>query len=68
MPPVSTVFLIQKVLQLDSEQNRILVSHDEHSMAGHFRNFIGAGNRSPGLLIVPQHAPVGPVIASVLTI
>jgi hypothetical protein len=28
-------------------------------MPGHFTDFLNGGNRSPGILIVPQGAPVG---------
>ena len=57
-----------EVLQLASGQNRILVSHDERSMPGQFRNFVGTGSRSPGVLIVLQDTPVGEVIESILII
>ncbi len=56
------------VLKLASEHNRILASHDERSMPGHFRNFVGTGIRSAGVLIVPQSEPVGQVIESILII
>ena len=56
------------VLRLAMAQGRILVSHDESSMPGHFRDFLKGGNRSPGVLIVPQGAPVGRVIESLLLI
>ena len=55
-----------EVLQLASEHGRILISHDENSMPAHFRDFLAAGNRSPGLLMVPQDAPISPVIESIL--
>ena len=57
-----------EVLSLASLQGRILVSHDENTMPGHFSRFLEIGNRSLGVLIVPQGAPVGPVIESILTI
>jgi hypothetical protein len=57
-----------EVLRLAMGQNRILISHDENSMPGHFRDFLTAGNRSPGVLIVPQGAPVGRVIESILLV
>ncbi|MGO9255561.1 MAG: hypothetical protein ACLQU1_04565 [Bryobacteraceae bacterium] len=49
-------------------QGRILISHDENSMPGHFGGFLASGNRSPGVLMVPQGQPVGRVIASILLI
>ena len=42
-----------EVLRLAAEQGRILVSHDENSMPGHFREFVAAGNESPGVLLAP---------------
>jgi hypothetical protein len=48
------------------EQGRLLVSHDENSMPGHFQAFLETGNQSPGLLIVPQGVPTKAVIESIL--
>ena len=55
-----------EVLRLTAHQGRILVTHDENSMPGYFRDFLASGNPSPGLLIVPQDMPIGPVIESLL--
>ena len=33
---------------------------------GHFRNRLAAGKPSPGLLIVSQDAPIGPVVESII--
>ena len=49
-------------------QGRILISHDENSMPGHFNDFLRSGNRCPGLLLVPQGVPVGRVIESILLV
>jgi hypothetical protein len=49
-------------------QDPILISHDENSMPGHFSNFVRGGNRGPGVLIVPQGAPAGRVIESILLV
>lgn len=57
-----------EVLQLCSHEGRILISHDENTMPGHFSQFLKTGNRSPGLLIVPQGSQAGPVIESILLI
>ena len=40
-----------EVLRLAMLQDRILISHDENSMPGPFRDFLKGGNRSPGVLI-----------------
>jgi hypothetical protein len=57
-----------EVLGFAAAQGRILVSHDENSMPGHFRDFLGNGRRSPGVLMVPQETPTGRVIESILLI
>jgi hypothetical protein len=56
------------VLRLVTTQGRILISHDENSMPGHFSNFLGSGNHCPGVLMAPQGAPAGLVIDSILLI
>ena len=57
-----------EVLRVAMVQGRILISHDENSMPGHFADFLDSGNRSPGVLIVPQGARVGRVIESILRV
>ena len=37
-------------------------------MPSHFSGFLKGGNRSPGILIVPQGAPMGRVIESILLV
>ncbi len=49
------------VLALAAEDNRILVSHDFHTMLIHFREFTRA-HRSPGVLRIAQDLPVGRAI------
>jgi hypothetical protein len=55
-----------EVLRLAAGQGRILVSHDQNSMPGHFGDFLAAGNRSPGVFLAPQDAGTGPVIESIV--
>ena len=57
-----------EVLRLAAEQGRILVSHDENSIPGFFQTFVAAGNRSPGVFMVSQGAPLGAVIESVVLV
>lgn len=57
-----------EVLRRAMAEGRILISHDENSMPGHFRGFLEGGNHSPGVLIVPQGTPVGRVIESIVLI
>jgi hypothetical protein len=47
-----------EVLQLCAEQDRMLVTHDRHTMPGHFIEFIKHQD-SPGVFIVSQKLPVG---------
>jgi hypothetical protein len=47
------------VLVLAAEQDRILVSHDFQTMPQHFGDFLQAHGSSPGLILVPQHLPIG---------
>jgi Domain of unknown function (DUF5615) len=55
-----------EVLLRAMAEGRILVSHDENSMPGYFREFLEASHQSPGLLIVPQSAPTKDVIESII--
>jgi hypothetical protein len=57
-----------EVLHLATVQSRIIISHDENSMPGHFNEYLKRGNHSPGVLIVPQGTPVGRVIESILLV
>jgi len=47
-----------EVLRLCAEQSRMLVTHDRHTMPGHFIEFIEHQN-SPGVLIVSRKLAVG---------
>jgi len=55
-----------EILERAAAANRVLVSHDRGSMVHHFRNRLAAGKPSPGLLIVSQGAPIGPVVESII--
>ena len=55
-----------ELLELAAGDNRILVSHDRRTMLNHFRNRLMAAKSSPGLLIVSQDAPVGPVVEAII--
>jgi Domain of unknown function (DUF5615) len=57
-----------EVLRRCAEHGRILASHDENSMPGHFRDFLAAGHVIPRVFIVPQDAAIGAVIASILLV
>ena len=56
------------VLRRAAVDGRILVSHDVSTMPASFEQFIGSGNRSPGLFLVPQRTPTGAVIESLVLV
>lgn len=47
-----------EVLRLCAEENRILVTHDRHTMPGHFSTFIQQQD-SPGVFIVSRKLAIG---------
>ena len=49
-----------EVLALAARDSRILVTHDQSTMPRHFGEFVRS-QHSPGLIVVPQHLPVGEV-------
>jgi Domain of unknown function (DUF5615) len=54
-----------EVLAIAARNGRLLVTHDEKTMPGHFAEFVGRQN-SPGLLVVRQSLPVGAVVEDLL--
>lgn len=56
-----------EVLAAAAREGRILVSHDQKTMPGHFAEFI-AHTSSPGLLLIPQHLPVAVAVEDILLI
>ena len=57
----------QQVLATAAREGRILVTHDQRTMPGHFTAFI-ATQTSSGLLIIPQHVPVSIAVEELLLI
>jgi len=57
-----------RVLSLAATEDRILVSHDRRTMPKHFAAFVGAGNRSPGVFLIKQHANLRAVIETLVLI
>jgi len=55
-----------EVLEQAARNNRVLVSHDMHTMISHFRDRLAAGRNSPGLLMVSQKAVAAEVVEAVL--
>lgn len=57
-----------QVLAIAAEQDRILVTHDRHTMPGHFGDFLAAGGTSPGVFVVSQDAPITEVIEALVLV
>lgn len=57
-----------EVLERAAVAGRILVSHDCRTMPNHFRQRLGAGMGSPGLLVVGQDAPLALVADSIIVV
>ena len=53
------------VLAIAAAGNRVLVTGDVNTMAGHFRQFV-AGQDSPGVLLIPSSRPIAAAIEGVL--
>jgi hypothetical protein len=56
-----------EVLSATAGEGRLLVTHDQRTMPGHFARFIAARS-SPGVIVVPQHLPVAAVVQDLLVI
>ena len=57
----------QEVLAVAARDGRILVTHDQATMARHFGEFLRS-QRSSGLIVVPQHLPLGEVADDLILI
>ncbi len=57
-----------EVLESAASTNRVLVSHDRRTMLHAYRNRLKAGKSSPGLLIVSQDSPIGPVVEAIIVL
>lgn len=51
-----------EVLEIAARAGRILITHDRRTMPGHFRDRVASGHSSPGVFIVSQFEPIGPVV------
>lgn len=49
-----------RVLSLAAQQGRVVVSHDRRTLPKHFNKFI-EHQTSPGVIIISQKLPIGPV-------
>ena len=57
-----------EVLERAAAQERILITHDRQTMPEHFRERLAQGKSSPGVLIVSQFEPLGPVVETIVMI
>lgn len=55
-----------ELLERAARGGRILVSHDRRTVLAHFRARLKAGKSSPGLLVVSQGVPIGPVVSAIV--
>ena len=56
-----------KVLELGAALGRVIVTHDVKTMPTHFETFVNE-QRCAGVILVPQHLPVGHAIEDLLLI
>ena len=57
-----------RVLDLAAQENRILVTQDIRTMPENFAQFLEAGNRSPGVLMISQNVPTKEAIDTLVLI
>ena len=57
----------QEVLAVAARDGRVLITHDQATMPRHFGEFLRS-QRSPGLIVVPQHLPIGEVVDDLILI
>jgi hypothetical protein len=56
------------VLAYASGENRILLSHDVHTMETHALARLNSGRQMPGLLLIHQYLPIGQAIDEIVLI
>ena len=56
------------VLEHAARGGRILISHDRRTMIEHFRRRLQQGKSSPGVFLVSQFAPLGPVVEALVMV
>ena len=56
------------VLEVAASQGRILITHDRRTMLEHFRSRLEEGKSSPGVFLVSQSAPLGPVVEALVMV
>jgi uncharacterized protein DUF5615 len=56
------------VLAFAAQRERILLTHDTHTMPDHFAAFLMRGQHSPGVFMIPQLLPIGRAIDAVVLV
>jgi predicted nuclease of predicted toxin-antitoxin system len=56
------------VLEWAALENRVLITHDVHTMTNHFRHRLNSGLSTPGVIFVRQTLPIGMVISELILI
>ncbi|MBC8167136.1 MAG: DUF5615 family PIN-like protein [Bryobacteraceae bacterium] len=57
-----------EVLEIAANQGRILITHDRRTMVDHFRTRMKEGKSSPGVFLLSQFAPIGPVVETLVSV
>ena len=57
-----------EVLEIAAGLGRILISHDRRTMVDHFRTRMEQGKSSPGVFLLSQFAPIGPVLDALVIV
>jgi hypothetical protein len=57
-----------EVLEIAASQGRILITHDRQTMLEQFRRRLEDGKSSPGVFLVSQFAPLGPVVEALVMV
>jgi hypothetical protein len=57
-----------QVLAIAAEQQRILVTHDFHTMPRHYATFLDRNRFSPGVFLVKQRLAIAVIIEELLLI
>ena len=50
------------LLELATQQGRIMITHDRRTMTRHVQVRVAAGKTNPGLFIVPQKCSIGEIV------
>lgn len=58
----------QLVLAYAADHERILLSHDTHTMPDQIDRFLLSGRHSPGVLLIAQEMPIGGAIETILVV